>query len=338
MSTADPAATTGAEPTQPVPRRITRRAGRFAAGSQRTDDEADSDIILVSPADPTEETQRPAYEALPRPPSRTHTPPGSGVDRNRGSRPRPGVSAILLAVLVVVVATAAAWWAGTRGPTVYGAEAELLVEVDAQNDPSADRRLSTQLVVLEGTNVLGPAATELGLSLRELRRALDASVIRGSQVIRIEASAQSPERATEIVEAVTKEYLAQPPDPVAEEAREYLNRQLEAASAERESLREELAAITPPEGPAELAEAAELQAMVDRQVQRVSALQDQVIENELEQIRLGEPRVVTSPRALEEPLAPTPLRSAALGLLAGLVLAAVVIVAAVRRSALSSGS
>jgi capsular polysaccharide biosynthesis protein len=266
----------------------------------------------------------------------------TGGDRVPGDRPLQGgsrrppsgtgaqrhslVPTVLLAVLVVLVATAAAWWTGSRGPTVYGAEAELLLDVNTDSDQAAERRLGTQMLVIEGGNVLVPASERLGMPLRELRRALDVSVVQGSQIIRLEASADSRERAVEIIDQVIGAYLAQPPDAVAQQTNEYLDAQIEQIAERRTEVSAELDRLD-----ADDARAAELRAVADQLLQRESALQDQIVQIEVDQIQLGRPAITTPPSPIEDPLAPTPLRSAALGLLAGLVLASLVVVGSLRR-------
>ncbi|HKY16749.1 MAG TPA: hypothetical protein VJM33_17620 [Microthrixaceae bacterium] len=242
---------------------------------------------------------------------------------------RPAV--IVLALLVIAIATGSAWWAGSRGPTVYGAEAELLVHVaSGEGDPEADRRLATQLVVLDGGNVVRPAAEQLDMSPAELRRRLDTSVVDGSQVVRIQASAGSRERAAQIVDVVVDSYLDQPADAASEESEEYLVSELEAISTRRAAVSQELLALAPSSATA--AQQTALQSELTQLSQQESTLQDQIVATRLEQIRTGQPAVVTPPSAMSRPLAPTPARSAALGAIAGLTLAGALVLWSMRRS------
>jgi capsular polysaccharide biosynthesis protein len=236
-----------------------------------------------------------------------------------------------LAVLVVVVCTLVAWLTGSRGPDTYGAEAEFLVAFDVQSEQAAERLLSSQIIVIEGGGVLSRAAEELGMRPADLRRAVDASVVAGSQVIRVSATGATRERATEVVTAVTDAYLSESPDDGAARTVEYLTDELDAATAQRTELERQLAAAQAATGDA--AGIADLRSRIDRARERESSLQDEVVRTEVRRIEVGQPRIVTAPRPLEHRVAPTPLRSAALGLLAGLALAAGVLLVAARSRA-----
>ena len=164
------------------------------------------------------------------------------------------MAVMVLALVIVAISTLTAYWAGGRGPTVRGAQAEILVQVTGDSD--VGRRLSDQLALLESGRVLDPAANELDLSTGELRRHLDAAVVDGSRVIRIEAWERTEARATEIVDVVARSYVGHLPTARA--------------------------------------------------------------------------TVVLAPVALRSPLAPTPLRSAALGAVLGLALATAMVVWSLR--------
>jgi capsular polysaccharide biosynthesis protein len=240
--------------------------------------------------------------------------------------------AAVLAVLVIIVCTLAAWLTGSRGPDTYGAEAELLLAFEVQSEQAAERLLSSQIIVIEGGGVLSQAADELGMRPADLRRAMDASVVQGSQVIRVTATGATRGRAREVVAAVIDAYLGEAPDDGVTRTTAYLNDELDRLAGDRADLERRLAAAQAA-ATGETAGITDLRSEISRLREREVSLQDEVVRTEIRRIEVGQPRIVTAPRALEDRVAPTPLRSAALGLLAGLALAACVLVISARSRA-----
>ncbi len=70
-----------------------------------------------------------------------------------------------------------------------------------------DRRILTQVVTLESDAVLSPVADEFGMSPRELRSAVNVSIVELSEVIRLEVADADLGRAIALTERIVDEYL-----------------------------------------------------------------------------------------------------------------------------------
>jgi capsular polysaccharide biosynthesis protein len=233
------------------------------------------------------------------------------------------VGLIAVAVLVVVVSTGTAWFVGGRGPDLYAARADLLVELGQVSDTNeAERLLTTQVVVIEGPGVLEPAAETLGLSRQGLDAAVSASLVEGSQVIRVEATDRSADQALRMTTAVVDQYASAPSESPLEETRAFVEEELDAVTAAITRLQAQLDQERAAASPDPNADRT-LNSQIQAQTQRQASLQNELLQLELQDRQTTQhARVIAPPAALDEPVAPTPERAAALGLIAGLILAA----------------
>jgi capsular polysaccharide biosynthesis protein len=267
--------------------------------------------------------------------------PSHEADRNGHGRTAPArnssagsglpLSLIGLAIAVVLISTLTAYWVGGRGTSVYAADAEVVLDLGAVNDSmQAQRMLTTETVIIEGHGVLAPASDELGMDQSDLEESIDASVVTGSQIIRVRATSEDPERAEEIATSVLDAYLGSPRSTDVAEARSFLEEELETVSAAQAQLLAQIdqlrAAATPPNP----AEERGLLEQSQSNIQRISTLQSELLRLQLRELEVGRPRLIAEPQALQDPIAPTPTRTAALGLLAGLVLATGILVMGLR--------
>jgi capsular polysaccharide biosynthesis protein len=247
------------------------------------------------------------------------------------------------ALAIVIACTALAYGIGKTGAKSYGARTEIYYPLNAQLAAGSflreDRNLTTQLVAMKSHAILDPIAAKYNLSFDSLTKKEVVSVLQDSEVIRIEVDDRSPAHAQAIVTDIAKAYLKTQPDPDLT-AENFLNTQISSINHQLGTLtsqfndleqrRQASATLTnpnPAESPAEL------------QVQsQIASLNNQLttLEGRLDTVtvdQLSEPHVSqqTQPYLLSGPVAPKPLRVAAAGALAGIMLAAIALAFLLRR-------
>lgn len=186
--------------------------------------------------------------------------------------------------------------------------------------------MTTQLVMIEGRPVLAPIAAEQGRTVEDLQRRIDATVVESSEIIQLEVSDRSPDRALQTTQAVLGGYLGlsragQP------SLRERLETELAAANTALADAQAQLTAQQNQSGAAvdNTAALEPLQAAVQTQQLRQQQLQAQ-----LDAVTFTPVAQLLTPPYLMDEVTPRPLYAAVTGALVGLVLAAGVVIVAAR--------
>jgi hypothetical protein len=239
---------------------------------------------------------------------------------------RPVVSAAnlrlaVLSVMIVVVGAGAGCIVSLLLPKQYAARAEIQYSL-SQAIPNEllreDRRLTTQLVLLRSRVVLGPVASDNGMTPEDLAENVSAEVVDGSEIIEVEVRDRTRERAQMLLTSVIAQYLTLANGDFQDPVGSYLEFQLS-------EVRKQL-------------EAPEISASdATRLAQREKALLDllqplQVKPPISPQSPSGPPaRVLAGPYPVAEPVGLTPLLAAAAGATTAFVVAAVVVLLVARR-------
>lgn len=217
-----------------------------------------------------------------------------------------------LALVLVLVGAGVAFGGSFLWPDTYAARARVLY-ILTQQQPTGflreDRNLTTQVVLLQSRNVLGPVAASNSLSVDELAKKISASVVEGSEVIEVEARDTSPGTALQLVDALTRRYLqvadAQPPS----QARDYLQSQLAQIDGQLGKVTG-IRAARPQD-----------QAKLNNLLARERDLQSQLDHLNLSQLGGSQAQLVVTPYLVPVPVSPRRLLDAGAGALTGLVIA-----------------
>lgn len=262
--------------------------------------------------------------------------PASASPRSTSSTRTPrslataALNLIALAATVIVLAAGLTLAGALIWPKTYAARAEILFPI-TQEQPTGflreDRSLTTQLVLMRGRAVLGPIAEEQQRSVEDLQEHINVAVLQSSEIIQLEVTDRSPERALQTVQAVVDNYLglSQAGQPTLRQrlATELVAVNTAVADAQaRLSTQEGLVAA----GTATTDTVVPLQSALQAQQSRQQQLQAQLDTVNLAPVA----QLLTAPYAAG-PVNPKPMFAAAVGALVGVVLAAV-IVAVVARS------
>ena len=119
-----------------------------------------------------------------------------------------------LLVLGPVIAGGAAWWTSSQQDAMYSATSTLLI---SQSDPSqqdlsglqAGERLGSTYQQLVNTDPVLQAVIDrlqLPLAIADLRGSISASVVTGTQLLRVSVNDSQPQRAAQIADAVAEEF------------------------------------------------------------------------------------------------------------------------------------
>jgi uncharacterized protein involved in exopolysaccharide biosynthesis len=209
----------------------------------------------------------------------------------------------------------------------YGARAEILYPITEELPTGflrEDRNLTTQLVLLESRAVLRPVAEAEGVSLADLEKSVNVTLLDSSEVIRIEVRDASATMAVSLAESIADTYLETIRAIPDSRALQYVEAELEdvrevlaEARDELRTLREQEAAGTDSAGAVD-----EARGVVADLRTRARALQRE--RDDIQIIELSAPPavLVTQAYELDSPVSPGPVLLGFAGALTGLVVAA----------------
>ncbi len=287
-----------------------------------------------------ERLRRPARQDG-RPPSPTadRTEPPTAAQRRRWLTPR----LVSLTLTIVLLGTGAGVLGALVLPRTYGARAEVLYSIsvaDQGGDPlKQDRQLATQLVLLKNRAVLEPIAQKQGRPFKDLDKEVSASVVGNSNVIQVEVHGASEQAAVQTLQAVVDGYLvlAGQPSGVARN----LGTQLTQARQNTATLQTRVQQLVPEV----LAGTTPQTTLDDTRAQLATSLEwEKTLQARIDEVQLtgqtgSAAQVLTPPYALPEPTIPRWLSSAGLGMLIGLIVAAVMLaIGALRATARDAGT
>lgn len=242
-------------------------------------------------------------------PDETDRPAGSSVD------PSPSWQVLLgacIAALVIMGLTAQAAYITERlSEEVWLARAEV--------EYRGDSLVETIAVAMSSPGVWGPIAVEYGIPIEEFEKRYRAEVVGGTQALSVEFEDPDPAQAQQVVNDVIDSFLAQftvIDDTVANETLEQYLEGLRTTESDLLAILDDTTNLTRNE-------------QIDRQNELLAVRQavTQVLlrldgrATELDELALQQPRVISDPYVLPEPIEPEPLKMAVVGAGAGLLLA-----------------
>ena len=89
-----------------------------------------------------------------------------------------------------------------------------------------DRRLTTQLVLLRSRVVLGPVASDNGMTPEDLAKNVSADVVNNSEIIEVEVRDRTRQRAQMLLTSIIAQYLTLANSDSQDPVRSYLESQL----------------------------------------------------------------------------------------------------------------
>ena len=246
---------------------------------------------------------------------------------------RPVVIRLLAVAAAIVIGCGIfAYGVSSMGTKQFGSRSEIQYPISAEIASGgflrSDRTLQTQLVAIKSRQVLTPVAAKYHMTVDALSKQVVASVLQDSEIIRIEVDDPSQAKANEIAGAVTDEYLKYANDTASNNAgvEQQFRDQLKTLRASRDDLVTRLADATTGS-----ADAGVLQAQLDDVNSQISDAQTQLNAAVLADLQTQHVEALTTEPYDVGKVAPKPLRAGIAGALAGIMIAAGVVVLLIRR-------
>lgn len=236
-------------------------------------------------------------------------------------RRRANLGLSVLFMLIVAVGAGSGFFGSLHLPKQYAARAELhysLSQAPASDLLREDRTLTTQLILLRSRVVLGPVASDSGMTPEDLADNVSAKVVDSSEIIQVEVRDRTRERAEALLAGVVAQYLNLANSDWKDPVRSYLEFQLN-------EVRKQLQA---PGVPVENATALAQQEAVLR---GLLDFPPPMPPDSPEFASAPPASELVAPYAVPAPVSPTPMFAAAAGGTTGFVIAAFVVLLVVRR-------
>ncbi len=216
----------------------------------------------------------------------------------------------LLALGIVLLAAGSSVFFGSRGDKVYGARVDILYAAsDNTSDDSRERILATQQELLRSRVVLENVAGSTNIPLDELQSGLAIEVGR-DDLLHLTFGDESPERARLVAQTVAQTYI------------ELAGRLSSESDSGQRLIQKEIDRLEAGAKP-----------LSSTTSSRIARLQDRLLDLAVQRVTQPEAELLSPAYVLDKPLSPDPIRSLALGLVIGLLLATAVVVALLRRRA-----
>jgi capsular polysaccharide biosynthesis protein len=245
---------------------------------------------------------------------------------------RPVIMRLLaIAAAIVIFCGVFAYGLSSMGTKQFGSRSEVQYPITAAIASSdflrSDRTLQTQLVAIKSRSVLGPVAKKYGLTVDELSKQVVASVVNDSEVIQIEVDDPEQTKARQMVGDIVGEYLAYADTIVStnSDVEGHWTTELKNLRASRTSLVADLSAAA-----SGSAEAQQLQAELDDVNNQIANAQTELSNAQINDLETQHVKQLTEPYDVGK-VAPKPMRAGIAGALAGMMIAAGVVVLLIRR-------
>jgi capsular polysaccharide biosynthesis protein len=246
---------------------------------------------------------------------------------------RPFIIRLLAIAAVIVIGCGIfAYGISSMGTKQFGSRSEIQYPISAEIASGgflrSDRTLQTQLVAIKSRTVLAPVAEKFRMTVDELSKQVVASVLSDSEVIQIEVDDPSQAKANALVDAITNEYIAYANSAVEKNraTQKYWRDTVDSLTADRTAKVAELSEAT-----AGSPEAAQLQADLDDINNQIQNARTQLSAATIADLQTDKVKPLTLEPYDVGKVAPKPLRAGIAGALAGIMIAAGVVVLLIRR-------
>ncbi len=211
-------------------------------------------------------------------------------------------------------------------PERWTAEAEVVLD-PLQNQP--DRYLATQQVLIQSSTVLDRAVAELPVDRTYVEEGLKVFPMDASLALGITFADNDPDLARDVVNAVLASFLIEVSSSTDDATAAVYRQRLDEMAEQRHSIEQRLAVLEAANAAAEADELAppypgdvrRLTLESEQLLNQMSALEEILLNQEIDEVQRADAIVVTEPRILPEPTWPKPLAMAGVGMLIGAVLA-----------------
>ncbi len=232
---------------------------------------------------------------------------------------RPTRQHLTAFLLIPIVLTLVGGQAGFFGAFLF--DAQWLARAEVQYRGTA--WTETQDVAIQSRSLVAPVAADLGVPIKEFGEHLDAGLVPGTQILRVDYVDDDEALALSVVSELSSRYLRQAAERTPQSIREIVAAELDEVEVQLAAAEEKLVVLARRDTEAARVEQASNQALINSLRARKNDLETRLLENEL--MVLGEetnglPVLVTEPFVFEEQVFPRPKIFGAVGAAGGLLL------------------
>lgn len=234
----------------------------------------------------------------------------------------------LMALVLTLVALGggAGYGAARFIPERWTAEAEIILDAGLDQP---DRFLGTQQVLVQSSTVLDRAVADLPVDREYVEEELKVFPIESGLALGITFVDEEPEVARSVVESVLSSYMDEVKAGETDTTSIVYRQRLEQLTEQRNLVEQRLTALEKANAEAESAElplpypgdVRRLATESDQLLAQIVVLEETLLTLEIGAVQREDAVIVTEPRVLAEPTWPKPLALAAIGMLAGAILA-----------------
>ncbi|MEM7338510.1 MAG: hypothetical protein AAF467_07685 [Actinomycetota bacterium] len=181
----------------------------------------------------------------------------------------------------------------------------------------------TQDVAIQSRSLVGPVAVEMGIPVKEFEERLDAGLVPGTQILRVDYVSTDPQQAEDVVANVADAYLSQSSERTPVSVRDTLTAELDTVAADLTVAEATLRRVAGDTSAGGVATRQAAQAEINSLRARKNDLETRLLENELETIgeeSNGLPVMITEPFVFEDKVFPRPALFTAVGAATGMLL------------------
>ena len=260
-----------------------------------------------------------------RPPRRRQATTTSNTDKGlvafsstsgpTGPRRRLLILAWMTLLLFPLVASSATYSKISARPDVWQARAEVQYRGSAWTE--------TQDIAVQSRSLLAPVAEQFDIPIAEFESNVDAGLLTGTQVVRIEYRSIDKQQAQEIVTSLAASYITRTSELTPDGVFETLETQRSEVEVSLNEAKTRQQEIPPGISSERVAERAAVAAEIDALEQRLTVVESKILEVSLENFDLNAnrlPVLLTEPFLFSEPVAPKPTLWAAATMLVAVLL------------------
>lgn len=235
-------------------------------------------------------------------------------------RSTPTVRQVIGLCLLALVLTSVGVQAGAFGSLLF--EERWLARAEIQYRGTA--WTETQDVAIRSRSLLGPIATEVGVPIKDFEERLEARLIPGTQILRLDYTSTDPELAETVVSELSTRYIDITSELTPAEVRATLLDEMAEIDAELAVEQERFDRVSASTDPRDQPEQQASQAVINSLRARLDDVESRILDHDIQTIdesQNGVPIVVTEPFVFEEQVFPRPKIFAAVGGAIGMLLA-----------------
>ena len=182
----------------------------------------------------------------------------------------------------------------------------------------------TQNIAVQSRSIAQPVANNFGIPIKDFEEDLEAGLVSGTQIVRIDFVSTDPRQAAEIVNALAVGYIAEVSEIQPPQGREILEAEILDLREQLVSAEADLVEFSRDNSTAGQVQQQVTQSLISSLRARIDDFELRILDGELTELdstENGVPFVVTNPFVFEDAVFPRPKLMAALGAVAGVVLA-----------------